>query len=70
MKSNRTHTPPPIIEELGDETYYYNFEVITSQSEDGADVFDYKQVRCSLPVDAAEIQEELIRNKSDHIVQL
>lgn len=75
QKANRTHTPPPTIENLGDGTYYYNFNVDESEipSESTEDVYssyDYMQVRLHLPVNATEIQETLNQLNIDHNVKI
>lgn len=66
MKSNRTHTPPPKIEDLGDGTSYYNFNVVESETEDGYPSFDYDQVRVSNPVTLGKIQVALNQEGYDH----
>lgn len=69
MKSNRTHTPPPVIEDLGDGTSHYNFDVINSQREDEDSVtenYDYDQVTVVNPVTLEKIKEELLKEGYDH----
>ena len=62
MKSNRTHQYPPVIENLGDGTFYHNFNVVEStvEEEEGGQAafksYDYDQVRCNYPVEVAKIQ--------------
>lgn len=70
MLSNRTKQDPPKIEVLGDGTYYYNFDVDHSINEDGEDNYDYKQVRCPMPVDLQQIQEAIDDLEIDHTAQL
>lgn len=75
MKSNTTHNPPITpIENLGDGTFYYNFDVVHSviQDDEGYeyDNYDYEQVRCSYPIDIDEIQEEVNKEGYDHKVEL
>ncbi len=56
-KSNRTHQAPPIIEDLGEGSFYYNFNVVESLMDDEETMqYDYEQVRCDYPVDKAVIQ--------------
>lgn len=67
MKANRTHTPPPHpIEDLGDGTYYYNFNVVQStiDTEEGGgyENYDYEQVRCHFPIDEVELRSVLDAN--------
>lgn len=53
MKSNRVRNAPPVVEDLGDGTSYYNFDVVQSVRDDGGEVidnFDYDQVTVSQPV--------------------
>lgn len=75
MKANTTHNPPTTpIENLGDGTFYYNFNVVHSvvTDDEGAqyDNYDYEQVRCNYPVDENEIQEEVNKEGYDHNVEL
>lgn len=48
MKSNRINQRPDVIEDRGDSTYYYNFNVIESEKnyEDGSTYinYDYEQI--------------------------
>lgn len=66
MKSNRTHTPPPKIEDLGDGTSYYNFNVVEAEAEEGYPSFDYEQVRVENPVTIEKIQEALLAEGYEH----
>ena len=65
MKSQRTHSPPPIVEYLRPEDSYYNFNVTESLMESQADgveaysVYDYDQVLVSNPVSAEKIKNSL-----------
>lgn len=74
MKANRTHTPPPTIENLGDGTYYYNFRIVETAvtPEEGEQYlnYDYEQVRCHYPVDEIEVQTNVDNAGYDHIVNL
>lgn len=77
MKANRTgeSNPPPQIENLGDGTFYYNFNVSKSYfRESGSskmDVnWDYNQVRCKYPIDVEAIQEKINNQKIKHTVEL
>ncbi len=59
VRANRTNTAPPTIKDLGDGTYYYNFNVDhrVEYTENGSyDNYDYDQVRLELPVDKKKIQ--------------
>lgn len=76
-KSNRTHQAPPVIENLGDGSFYYNFNVVESPIDDDNDPatdegsqYDYEQVRCKYPVDEAVIQECLDKEGYNHQVDL
>lgn len=66
MKSNRTHEMPPKIEDLGDGTSYYNFDVVESLAEGGYPSFDYEQVRVENPVTIGKIREALLVEGYDH----
>lgn len=69
MKSNRTHTPPPVLEDLGNGTTYYNFDVVHSQREDDDVItqnYDYDQVTVENPVTLEKIKEELLKEGYDH----
>lgn len=73
MISNRTHTPPPMIEELGDGTYHYNYNVVRTTlelEEDNFDNYDYLQVRCKMPVNQEIIQTAVNDSGSNHIVKI
>lgn len=70
MEANRTHQAPPVIEDLGDGTFYYNFNVLESEGEDGSPSFDYNQVRCAYPVDETEIQQSVNDQNYQHLVVL
>lgn len=69
-KANRTHQYPPKIENLGDGSFHYNFNVTESQTEEGELQFDYEQVRCKYPVRAEVIQECLSMQNYDHQVDI
>jgi len=70
MKSNRVRIFPPVIEDLGDGTYYYNFDVVTSETEDKEVRFDYEQVRCEFPVVIEAIEAALATEGYVHNVDL
>jgi hypothetical protein len=74
MKANRTHTPPPKIEDLGDGTFYYNFNIVESvvTPEEGEDYmnYDYEQVRCHYPLDEVEIHTNVDAEGYDHTINL
>lgn len=80
MKSNRTHTPPPKIEDLGDGTYYYNFRVIATEvfpEEESEEMeepymnYDYDQVRCHFPIEEEELRTVLdAQGYGDHEINL
>lgn len=60
MKSNTTYQPPKNpIENLGDGSYYYNFNivktVITDEEGETYDNYDYDQVRLAYPIDTEDI---------------
>lgn len=57
QKSQRYHTAPPRIEDLGDGASYYNFNVVESASEEGDLIFDYDQVRMKNPVTEQDIED-------------
>jgi len=76
-KSNRTHKAPPVIEQLGDGTFYYNFDIVETPIDNDNDSatdeglqYDYEQVRCDYPVDEAKIQERVDREGYNHQVDL
>lgn len=69
-KANRTHQAPPTIEKLGDGSFYYNFDVVEGQTENGAPNYDYEQVRCQEPVEASKIQSCLDKENYIHQVNL
>lgn len=69
-KSNRTHQFPPIVENLGDGSFYYNFNVVTSETEEGAPQYHYEQVRCKFPVVKEKIQECVNQENYDHQVDI
>lgn len=69
-KSNCTHTRPPKIENLGDGSFFYNFDVKESETESGVSEFDYNQVRCFLPVSVAKIQKCIDKEGYSHNVNL
>ena len=68
MESNTTHEAPNVIEDLGDGTFYYNFDVQTTELDDGTPSYNYKQVRCNYPIVNEEIQTKLTELKINHIV--
>lgn len=75
MKSNTTHHPPKSpTEDLGDGTYYYNFDIVKTMVEDeeGGEYpsYDYFQVRCYHPIDPVKIQEKIDTLNLDHKVEL
>ncbi len=70
MKSNRTHTFPPVVEDLGDGTFFYNFDVIESLTEEGDPEYNYQQVRCDYPVDIQKIQVCLEKENYEHQADL
>jgi hypothetical protein len=76
-KSNRTHQSPPVIENLGDGTYYYNFDVVETPIDDDNDPsteegmqYDYEQVRCEYPVSQEVIQACVDEEGYNHQVDL
>lgn len=70
MKSSTTHAAPPKIEDLGDGSSFYNFDVIESVGEEGEAVFDYDQVRVKNPVTLAKVQAALIAAGYEHEPEL
>lgn len=66
MKSNRTQTSPPTIEDLGDGTYYYNFDVVEGVMETGETEYNYEQVRCNYPIVLEDIQAALLKENYNH----
>lgn len=59
IRTNRTNTEPPQIEELGDGSYYYNFNIdhtVLATDSGSVDNYDYDQVRLELPVNKKKIQ--------------
>lgn len=74
MKSQRTGQSPPVIEDLGDGTFYYNFEVVetedVSEKGDVTKQFAYDQVRCSFPVNVQEIQQATVLEGYNHTVTI
>lgn len=76
-RSNRTHQSPPQIEDLGDGTFYYNFNIEESLINDDNDPatdeglqYDYDQVRCQYPVNIEVIQECVEREGYKHQVDI
>ena len=76
-KANRTHQAPPVIEKLGDGSFYYNFNVVESPIDDDNDPatdegsqYDYDQVRSIYPVEQAKIQEKVNKAGYNHQVDL
>ena len=65
IEANRTHTPPPRVENLGEGTFYYNLDVVRYRPKDeqGNDMpyyaYDYLQVRVQYPIKLGEIQRAL-----------
>lgn len=70
MKSNRTQAPPPKIEDLGDGTFFYNFDVTEEIKENEETSYNYEQVRCNYPIVLEEIQAALIKENYNHIAEL
>ena len=76
MKSNRTHNAPPVIEQLGDGTFFYNFDVVETPIDsdnpatDEGLQYDYEQVRCDYPVDEVKIQQRVDSEGYNHQVKL
>lgn len=77
MIANRTgeHNPPPQIEDLGDGSFYYNFNVSkTFQREEGTSKVEvnwiYNQVRCKFPLKVEEIQEKVNNQNYKHTVEI
>ncbi len=75
-KSNRTHMPPPRVENLGEGTFFYNFDVVKyrPKDEEGNDMpywaWDYEQVRVQYPVTIGDIQKELNSKGHPHDVNV
>lgn len=78
MKANRTgvNNPPPRIEDLGDGSFYYNFNVVQTEmeldsQEETSDVnWDYDQVRCYYPINIEEIQNAVDEAGYNHTVKI
>ena len=75
MKSNTTHNAPITpIEDLGDGTFYYNFnvvhEVVTDEHGSQYDNYDYDQIRCEYPVSVENIQQKIDNENYVHTVQI
>lgn len=76
MKSNTTYHPPVIpVEDLGDGSYYYNFDIIETLivDEDSGDThpsYDYNQIRLKFPIDIDEIQEHVNTINPSHKVDV
>ena len=77
MKSNRTHNAPPVIEKLGDGTFFYNFDIVETPIDNDNDPvtaeglqYDYEQVRCDYPVDHVKIQNLVDSEGYNHQVKL
>ncbi len=74
MKSNRTHQPPPRVENLGEGTFYYNLDVVKYRplNQDGVEedywAYDYIQVRVEYPITLGDIQKELNSKSVNHQV--
>lgn len=64
MKSNRDNIPP-VIEDLGDGTSHYNFDVV--KEEEG---YSYGQVTVINPVTVSKIKEALTSEGYEHEVEL
>jgi len=76
-KANRTHQVPPITEQLGDGTFFYNFDAVETPIDNDNDPatdegfqYDYEQVRCDYPVGEAKIQECVDREGYEHQVDI
>lgn len=68
MKSNRTHTPPPVLEDLGNDTTYYNFDVIHSERDEDGQViqnYDYDQVTVFNPPTKRKIKDAIVAEDYD-----
>lgn len=70
MKSSTTHVAPPKVEDLGDGSSFYNFDVIESEGEEGEAIFDYDQVRVANPVTRAKVQAALLAAGYEHEPEL
>ena len=70
MKSNRTQSSPPTIEDLGDSTYYYNFNVVEGVMETGETEYNYQQVRCNYPIVLEDIQAALLKENYNHTAKV
>ncbi len=75
MKSNRTYQhPPEPIENLGDGTFYYNFNIVKTEETDlDGNMYlnyEYDQVRCSYPINESKIQQKLDEEGYSHEVNL
>jgi len=70
MKSNRTQAAPPKIEDLGDGSFYYNFDVVEETKDNEKISYNYQQVRCNYPIILEEIQAALINENYNHIAVL
>jgi hypothetical protein len=70
MKSNRTQAAPPKIEDLGDGSFYYNFDVVEGETQNEEISYNYQQVRCNYPIVLEEIQAALINENYNHIAEL
>lgn len=70
MESQRTGNAPQVIENLGDGSFHYNFNIIEDQEVDENEQvtkrFVYNQVRCNYPVNEQEIQEALTLEGYNH----
>lgn len=75
MKSNRTHQPPPRVENLGEGTFYYNLNVIKYKpldmdgNEMPYDAYDYDQIRVDYPINLGSIQSHLDKEKLNHKIK-
>lgn len=58
-KANRigVGNTPPVIENLGDGSSYYNFNAVVGETEDGMPSFDYEQIRFDNPTQTENIAE-------------
>ena len=76
IKTNRTHMPPPRVENLGEGTFYYNFNVVKyrPKDENGNDMpywaWDYDQVRVQHPVTIGDIQKQINNKGHKHEVNI
>lgn len=69
-KTTNADHKPDIIENLGDGTYHYNFDIARGDNveDSGTESWNYNQVRLPYPVDVQAIQDEININKFKHTV--